>query len=142
MSAVSSALLQRNSPRRRKLTISTEWNFAGRLVQRLGPRSYLIDAANGRTISPEHLPRLIAASGAALLSAGLRHLNERRCVPQQNRCRLRGRGLRLRLLDKLLAWGVMRLVVKATLRSIRGIPVALDQGLGREQRILIDGRFQ
>jgi acyl-CoA synthetase (AMP-forming)/AMP-acid ligase II len=54
------------------LTISTEWNFAGRLVQRLGPRSYLIDAANGRTICPEHLPRLIAASGAALLSAGLR----------------------------------------------------------------------
>src|ERR1700692_3232888 len=72
MSAVSSALLQRNSPRRHKLTISTEWNFAGRLVQRLGPRSYLIDAANGRTICPEHLPRLIAASGAALLSAGLR----------------------------------------------------------------------
>ena len=47
-------------------------NFAGRLVKRLGPRSYLIDAATGATIGPEDLPRLIAAYGAFLQSAGLR----------------------------------------------------------------------
>jgi acyl-CoA synthetase (AMP-forming)/AMP-acid ligase II len=54
------------------VTPTAECNFAGRLVQQLGPRSYLIDAANGRTIYPEDLPRLIAASGASLISAGLR----------------------------------------------------------------------
>jgi len=47
-------------------------NFAARLVGRLGPRSYLIDAATGATIGPEALPRLIAAYGASLRSAGLR----------------------------------------------------------------------
>jgi long-chain acyl-CoA synthetase len=51
---------------------SAEWNFAGRLVKRLGPCSCLIDASTGRSISPEDLPRLIAANGAALISAGLR----------------------------------------------------------------------
>ena len=51
---------------------TVEWNFAGRLVERLGPGSCLIDAATRRTISPEDLPRAIAAYGAALLSAGLR----------------------------------------------------------------------
>lgn len=50
---------------------SKQWNFAGRLVEGLGPRSCLIDAANGRTIESEQLPRLIAAYGSALLSAGL-----------------------------------------------------------------------
>jgi acyl-CoA synthetase (AMP-forming)/AMP-acid ligase II len=54
------------------VTATTEWNFAGRLVNRLGPCSCLIDAATGRTISPEDLPRLIAANGTALISAGLR----------------------------------------------------------------------
>ena len=54
------------------MTATAEWNFAGRLVKRLGPGSYLIDAATGRTISPEDLPRLIAAYGASLMSAGLR----------------------------------------------------------------------
>jgi acyl-CoA synthetase (AMP-forming)/AMP-acid ligase II len=49
-----------------------EWNFAGRLVQRLGPGSCLIDAAARRTICSEDLPRLISAYGAAFLSAGLR----------------------------------------------------------------------
>jgi acyl-CoA synthetase (AMP-forming)/AMP-acid ligase II len=47
-------------------------NFAGRLVERLGPGSFLIDAATGCTIGPEALPRLIAAHGAALLAAGLK----------------------------------------------------------------------
>ena len=54
------------------MTATAERNFAGRLVKRLGPCSYLIDAANGHTICPEDLPRLIAAYGASLISAGLR----------------------------------------------------------------------
>jgi acyl-CoA synthetase (AMP-forming)/AMP-acid ligase II len=54
------------------MTPFTEWNFAGRLVERLGSRSYVIDAATGRTICPRDLPRLIAAHGASLISAGLR----------------------------------------------------------------------
>lgn len=49
-----------------------ERNFAGRLVKRLGPCSYLIDAATGVTICPEDLPRLIAAYGVSLRSAGLK----------------------------------------------------------------------
>ncbi len=53
------------------MTATVEWNFAGRLVKRLGPSSYLIDAATGAAISPEELPRLIAAYGAALRAAGL-----------------------------------------------------------------------
>jgi acyl-CoA synthetase (AMP-forming)/AMP-acid ligase II len=54
------------------VTATAESNFAGRLVKRLGPGSYLIDAATGRKISPDDLPRLIAAYGASLVSAGLR----------------------------------------------------------------------
>ena len=54
------------------MAATAEENFAGRLVDRLGPHSCLIDAANGRTISPEDLPKLIAAYGVSLLSAGLR----------------------------------------------------------------------
>lgn len=54
------------------MTGTVEWNFAGRLVERLGPESCLIDAATGHTICAEDLPRLIAAYGAAFLSAGLR----------------------------------------------------------------------
>jgi len=54
------------------VTATAETNFAGRLVKRLGPCSYLIDAATGVTICPEDLPRLIAACGASLRSAGLR----------------------------------------------------------------------
>ena len=54
------------------MTATSERNFAGRLVKRLGPCSYLIDAATGVTICPEDLPRLIAAYGASLRSAGLR----------------------------------------------------------------------
>jgi acyl-CoA synthetase (AMP-forming)/AMP-acid ligase II len=51
---------------------TVEWNFAGRLVERLGPGSCLIDAAARRTICSEDLPRLISAYGSAFLSAGLR----------------------------------------------------------------------
>jgi acyl-CoA synthetase (AMP-forming)/AMP-acid ligase II len=67
-----SASLRRRFPRKSKVTASRECNFAGRLVERLGPRSCLIDAATGRTISPEYLPQVIAAYGASLMSAGLR----------------------------------------------------------------------
>jgi len=54
------------------VTGNVEWNFAGRLVERIGPGSGLIDAATRQTICSEDLPRLIAAYGARLLSAGLR----------------------------------------------------------------------
>jgi acyl-coenzyme A synthetase/AMP-(fatty) acid ligase len=53
------------------VTATTQQNFAGRLVERLGPGSHLIDAAAGRSILPEDLPRLIATCGASLVSAGL-----------------------------------------------------------------------
>jgi len=53
------------------VTVASGWNFAGRLVERLGPCTSFIDAATGRTIGPVELPRMIAAHGAALVSAGL-----------------------------------------------------------------------
>lgn len=53
-------------------TETDQWNFAGRLVVRLGPGSCLVDAATEHTISPQELPGLIAAHGASLLAAGLR----------------------------------------------------------------------
>jgi long-chain acyl-CoA synthetase len=72
MFARSSASLKASSPRKCDVTPAAEWNFAGRLVNRLGPHSYLMDAATGGTISPQDLPRLIAAYGASLRSAGLK----------------------------------------------------------------------
>jgi acyl-CoA synthetase (AMP-forming)/AMP-acid ligase II len=54
------------------VTGTVEWNFAARLVGRLGPGSSLVDAATRHTICSEDLPRLIAACGACLRSAGLR----------------------------------------------------------------------
>jgi acyl-CoA synthetase (AMP-forming)/AMP-acid ligase II len=71
MFARSFASLRPNFQRKCKVTATAEWNFAGRLVKRLGPSSHLIDAATGVTISPEELARLIAAYGASLRSAGL-----------------------------------------------------------------------
>jgi acyl-CoA synthetase (AMP-forming)/AMP-acid ligase II len=53
------------------VTATLELNFVGRLVQRLGQSSCLIDAATGITICQEDLPRLIAAYGTYLRSAGL-----------------------------------------------------------------------
>jgi acyl-CoA synthetase (AMP-forming)/AMP-acid ligase II len=53
------------------VTATAEWNFAGRLVKRLGPCSHLVDAATGITVSAPELPRLIATYGASLRSAGL-----------------------------------------------------------------------
>ncbi len=51
---------------------SSATNFAGRLVQRLGEASCLIDAAKGQTISGRELPGLIVGFAAGFLSAGLR----------------------------------------------------------------------
>lgn len=48
-------------------------NFAGRLCERLGPASGLIDAATGRTVASRDLSRTIASWGARFLSGGLEH---------------------------------------------------------------------
>lgn len=53
------------------MTANCNSNFAGRLVERLGSRSCIIDAATGHTVHGEELPRLIAAYGAAFISTGL-----------------------------------------------------------------------
>ncbi len=72
MFARSYASLTRSFPRKCNVAATPEHNFARRLVERLGPRSYLIDAATGVAICPDDLPRLIAAYGTSLRSAGLR----------------------------------------------------------------------
>ncbi|MFZ3278200.1 MAG: AMP-binding protein, partial [Candidatus Sulfotelmatobacter sp.] len=53
------------------MAAAPESNFGARLVERLGPHSRFIDAATRSTIGPGQLPRLIAAYGASLISAGL-----------------------------------------------------------------------
>ena len=50
---------------------SREMNFAGRLVQRLGEASCLIDGAKGQTIAGRELPGLVVGFAAGFLSAGL-----------------------------------------------------------------------
>jgi len=50
---------------------ASQTNFAGRLVSRLGPRSCLIDAATGETVSAQDLPGLIAGFAAGFLTGGL-----------------------------------------------------------------------
>lgn len=50
---------------------SVESNFAGRLVQRLGASSLLVDAATGLTISAEELPGRIVGTAVGFLSGGL-----------------------------------------------------------------------
>jgi long-chain acyl-CoA synthetase len=50
---------------------SSDSNFAGRLLQRLGENSHLIDAATGQTLSGKELPGLIVGFAAGFLSAGL-----------------------------------------------------------------------
>ena len=52
--------------------ISSEWNFAGRLVERLGNSSDLIDAATEQTFPSTNVPGLIAGFGAGFLSLGLK----------------------------------------------------------------------
>src|SRR5277367_1354620 len=71
MFARSSASLRPSFPRKCNVTVTPKWNFAARLVNRLGPCSHLVDAATGVTVSAQELPRLIAAYGACLRSAGL-----------------------------------------------------------------------
>jgi acyl-CoA synthetase (AMP-forming)/AMP-acid ligase II len=51
---------------------SSEWNFAARLVQRLGGSSCLIDAATGESFSGRQIPEAIAGFSAGFLAAGLR----------------------------------------------------------------------
>jgi acyl-CoA synthetase (AMP-forming)/AMP-acid ligase II len=51
---------------------SSEWNFAGRLVERLGNSSDLIDAATGQTFPATDVPGLITGFSAGFLSIGLK----------------------------------------------------------------------
>ena len=51
---------------------SSEWNFAGRLVQRLGEQSDLIDAVTGETIPGRDVPGLIVGFATGFVSIGLR----------------------------------------------------------------------
>lgn len=51
--------------------ISSEWNFAGRLVERLGKNSDLIDAATGQTFPAASVADLIAGFAAGFLSRGM-----------------------------------------------------------------------
>jgi len=50
---------------------SSDSNFAGRLLRRLGENSHLIDAATGQTLSGKEVPGLIVGFAAGFLSAGL-----------------------------------------------------------------------
>jgi len=51
--------------------ISNEWNFAGRLVERLGNNSDLIDAATGQTFPATDVPAQIVGFATGFLSIGL-----------------------------------------------------------------------
>ena len=50
----------------------SETNFAGRLVQRLGESSWLIDAAKGQTVAGRDASSLIVGFASGFLSSGLR----------------------------------------------------------------------
>ena len=50
---------------------SSDSNIAGRLLQRLGENSHLIDAATAQTLSGKDVPGLIVGFAAGFLSAGL-----------------------------------------------------------------------
>ncbi len=50
---------------------SKEWNFAGRLVRRLGENSHLIDAVTGQTLLGRDVQGLIVGFAAGCLSFGL-----------------------------------------------------------------------
>jgi len=52
--------------------ISSDWNFAGRLVARLGKSSDLIDAATGESFPAKDVPGLIVGIAAKFLSIGLK----------------------------------------------------------------------
>ncbi len=50
---------------------SKDWNFAGRLVRRLGENSHLTDAATGKALQGRDVADSIAGFAAGFLSAGL-----------------------------------------------------------------------
>jgi len=50
---------------------SKEWNFAGRLVRRLGENSHLVDAAAGQTLRGRDVAGSIVGFAAGFLSVGL-----------------------------------------------------------------------
>jgi len=52
--------------------VSRECNFAGRLVERLGANSDLVDAATGQTIRAADVPSTIVGFAASFLAHGLR----------------------------------------------------------------------
>ena len=54
------------------MRISSDWNFAGRLVARLGRNSDLIDAATGESFPAKDVPGLIVGIAARFLSIGLK----------------------------------------------------------------------
>lgn len=54
------------------MSVSSELNFAGRLVERLGPESHLTDSATGVSISATEVPGLIAGAAAGFLSIALK----------------------------------------------------------------------
>ncbi|MBZ5499115.1 MAG: acyl--CoA ligase [Acidobacteriia bacterium] len=66
------------SPNRSSLDMakSEEWNFAGRLIQRLGPGSCLIDASSGETLRGRAITDTIIAFAAGFLSTGM-HAGDR-----------------------------------------------------------------
>jgi acyl-CoA synthetase (AMP-forming)/AMP-acid ligase II len=51
--------------------VSNDFNFAGRLLRRLGVNSCLLDAATGQTLSSEEVSGLIVGFAGGFLSAGL-----------------------------------------------------------------------
>ena len=53
------------------MTADPHWNFAARIVERMGACACLIDAATGKATSPGDLPPLVRAHAASLISAGL-----------------------------------------------------------------------
>ncbi|HMK85226.1 MAG TPA: class I adenylate-forming enzyme family protein [Steroidobacteraceae bacterium] len=54
------------------MTPTARWNFAGRLVERLGGNSQLIDAPTGEVVTAAELPAAVARFAAAFSSLGLR----------------------------------------------------------------------
>ena len=52
--------------------LSSEWNFAGRLVARLGENSDLMDAATGENVPAKDVPELIVGFAAGFLAIGLK----------------------------------------------------------------------
>lgn len=68
---IQSCELLNTSSRRPNAAESGECNFAGRLVKRLGPNSFLIDAASGETLKGNEIAKEIAGFAAGFLSNGL-----------------------------------------------------------------------